>query len=49
MSFNIKVNPFAQVGEWNSQGLDAMISVLPGSPMIQDVMKAASDYVSSKM
>jgi hypothetical protein len=49
MSFNIKVNPFAQVGEWNSQDLDAMISVLPGLPTIQDVLKAASDYVSSKM
>jgi hypothetical protein len=49
MSFNIKVNPFAQIGVWNGQGLDAVISVLPTPPTIEEVIKANSDYVSSKM
>ena len=49
ISFNIKVNPFSQIGVWNGQGLDAVISVLPVTPSIEEVVKANSDYVASKM
>jgi len=45
MSTNIKLNPFQLAGKWNTNGLDAVIAGLPGTPTIQDISDETVDYI----